>query len=305
MSTHPQAICPLCGRPAIKNVMGQNYKIECKQCGEFRLTDTAETLIPNLDRRLRLKIGFWTREQNDLGEELPTVGSSTHEFVSKLPDKTVMERADRLLRFGISQQKDLGGRFNINAPHIVALTHSQSDGDVQELARLLFEMGWLHEGYKSGTAQISPKGFMHASESNVSESVSGFIAMWFDKSMDTARDQGLDPAIRGAGYTPIIVSGVEHINKIDDEIISQIRKSKFLVADFTGHRGGVYFEAGFAMELGLPVFWTCRQDDIANLHFDIRQYNSIDWLDPADLAKRLQRRIEAVIGVGPMIRRRA
>jgi hypothetical protein len=59
------------------------------------------------------------------------------------------------------------------------------------------------------------------------------------------------------------------------------------------------------MGLGLPVFWTCRQNDIANLHFDIRQYNSIDWVDPADLAKRLQRRIEAVIGVGPMIRRRA
>jgi nucleoside 2-deoxyribosyltransferase len=297
-------ICPLCGRTAIKTAMGRDRKIQCKQCGEFKLTDTAEVTIPNLDRRLRLKIGFWTREQNDLGEELPTVGSSTHELVRKLADKTVMERADRLLRFGISQQEDLGGRFDINAPEIVALTHSQSNGDVQELARLLFEMGWLHEGYKNGTAQISPKGFMHASESKVSGSVNGFIAMWFDKSMDGARDQGFDPAIRGAGYTPIIVSGVEHINKIDDEIISQIRQSKFLVADFTGHRGGVYFEAGFAMGLGLPVFWTCRQDDIVNLHFDIRQYNSIDWLDPVNLAKRLQRRIEAVVGVGPMIGRR-
>ena len=36
----------------------------------------------------------------------------------------------------------------------------------------------------------------------------------------------------------------EHINRIGDEIISQIRRSKFLIADFTGHRGGVYFEAG-------------------------------------------------------------
>src|SRR5665213_1459412 len=192
MSTHPQAICPLCGRPAINEVMGQNFKIQCEQCGDFRLTDSAEKTIKNVDRRLRLKIGFWSRDQNDLGEKLPTVDSYTKEFVSKLPDKTVMERAYRLLRFGISQQKDLGGRFRINAPQIVALTHSQSDGDVQELARLLFEMSWLHEGYKNGTAQISPRGFMHAGASNASESVKGFIAMWFDQSMDAARDQGLD-----------------------------------------------------------------------------------------------------------------
>jgi hypothetical protein len=86
----------------------------------------------------------------------------------------------------------------------------------------------------------------------------------------------------------------------DDEIISQIRKSRFLVADFTGHRGGVYFEARFAMGLGMPVFWTCRKDDLPHLHFDIRQYNCIDWADPADLAVRLRRRIEAVIGAGPI-----
>ncbi len=102
------------------------------------------------------------------------------------------------------------------------------------------------------------------------------------------------------GRVRFFISGVEHINKIDDEIVSQIRKSKFLVADFTGHRGGVYFEAGFAMGLGLPVFWTCLKDDLANLHFDIRQYNCIDWIDTADLAKRLKRRIEAIIGIGPI-----
>src|SRR5712672_2679134 len=37
--------------------------------------------------------------------------------------------------------------------------------------------------------------------------------------------------------------------RFGDEIISQIRRSKFLIADFTGRRGGVYFEAGLAMGL--------------------------------------------------------
>jgi nucleoside 2-deoxyribosyltransferase len=258
-----------------------------------------EAVLGGVDERLKEKIGFWTRDQNELGE-LPVVGTYTVDLVRNLPDKTILERAERLLRYGIREQKDLGGGFVPNVPGVLAATYSRSTGDVFALAQLLYEHGWLRVGFRNGHAQVTPQGFMHASESNVSESVNGFIAMWFDKSMDAARIEGFEPAIREAGYTPVIVSGVEHINKIDDEIISQIRKAKFLVADFTGHRGGVYFEAGFAMGLGLPVFWTCRRDDLATLHFDIRQYNCIDWTDTADLQKRLKRRIEAIIGVGPV-----
>jgi hypothetical protein len=73
-----------------------------------------------------------------------------------------------------------------------------------------------------------------------------------------------------------------------------------VVADFTGHRGGVYYEAGYAAGRGLPIVWTCRRDDINNLHFDIRQYNCIDWTEPSELAKRLRVRIEAVLGDGPV-----
>ena len=51
--------------------------------------------------------------------------------------------------------------------------------------------------------------------------------------------------------------------------------------------------------LGRPVIWTCREDDMERLHFDIRQYNTIDWKTPEDLAARLQHRIEAAVGKGP------
>ena len=38
------------------------------------------------------------------------------------------------------------------------------------------------------------------------------------------------------------------------------RHGGLVVADFTGHRGGVYFEAGFARGLGIPVVWTCHKE---------------------------------------------
>lgn len=289
--------CPLCGLEAKLIDMPEITKVDCEQCGHFAVTGSAT--LANVDIRLRKKIGFWTRDQNDLGE-LPVVSSYTLESVKKLPERTILERCERLLRFGIAEQNDIGGIFALPCAKAAGITHSHSDADVLVLADFLREQGWLTRNADTGRAQITPHGFMHASEAKVTESVNGFIAMWFDPSMNVARSDGLEPAIRNAGYAPVIVSGVEHINKIDDEIVSQIRRSKFLVADFTGHRGGVYFEAGFAMGLGLPVFWTCRMDDLERLHFDIRQYNCIDWINPTDLAVRLKRRIEAIIGAGPI-----
>ncbi len=101
---------------------------------------------------------------------------------------------------------------------------------------------------------------------------------------------------------PFRVDKKEHNDKVDDLIIASIKESRFVVADFTGHRGGVYFEAGFAMGLGLPVIWSCRQDEVEKLHFDIRQYNCVTWTTAAELQEKLYNRIRATIGVGPLSR---
>lgn len=124
--------------------------------------------------------------------------------------------------------------------------------------------------------------------------------MWFGDNMTQVYNEAIAPAIEAAGYTPVRIDKTEHNQKIDDEIIAQIRRSKFVVADFTKHRGGVYYEAGFAQGLGLQVIWTCREDDINDLHFDTRQYNHILW-NNQELPKfkdALHFRIESILGRG-------
>ncbi len=79
----------------------------------------------------------------------------------------------------------------------------------------------------------------------------------------------------------------------------RFRRSKFVVADYTNQANGVYFEAGFALGLGLCVIPTCHQDQIGTLHFDIRHLNTLLWQTPEELAAKLQSRIRAVIGTGP------
>ena len=128
--------------------------------------------------------------------------------------------------------------------------------------------------------------------------------MWFDESMDRACSEGTRPAIEDAGYEPVRINQRDHLNMIDDQIITEIRRSQFLVADFThgegGARGGVYYDAGFAHGPDLSVLFTCRTDALNKAHFDTRQYPHIVWHSRDELRDRLSRRISAILGDGPL-----
>jgi nucleoside 2-deoxyribosyltransferase len=124
-----------------------------------------------------------------------------------------------------------------------------------------------------------------------------FVAMWFDESMNVYYENGIKKAIEDAGYEPVRIDLQDFNEKICDEIIAEIKRTKFLIADFSGLRSGVFFEAGFAKGLGREVIFTVRETDVEKLkeHFDTRQYNHIVYDTPEDLYKKLFNRICATI----------
>ena len=77
--------------------------------------------------------------------------------------------------------------------------------------------------------------------------------MWFHDSTRLLFASAIQPAVARAGFIAKRIDQHPHNNRIDEEIIKMIRVSRFVVADFTGQRGSVYFEAGFAVAIGLPV----------------------------------------------------
>jgi nucleoside 2-deoxyribosyltransferase len=122
--------------------------------------------------------------------------------------------------------------------------------------------------------------------------------MSFATAMDLAFESGIRLAVEtDCGLQVLRVDRVEHNDNITDRILAGIRSAQFVVADFTGQRPGVYFEAGFAMGLGRTVIWTCRADEKDAIRFDTRQYNHIFWTDPADLRRRLAERIKATVSI--------
>ena len=117
--------------------------------------------------------------------------------------------------------------------------------------------------------------------------------------------RGIKPALETAGYEALRIDRKEFLGKVDDEIMAGIRKSRFVVADFTTSRGsgardGVYYEAGFAHGLGIPVIHTCRNDCMEVVHFDTNHINHLTWETPEELRAKLQHRVEAVLGRGPL-----
>jgi hypothetical protein len=136
----------------------------------------------------------------------------------------------------------------------------------------------------------------HSHPSVISDQV--FVAMSFAVDLKSAWENAIRPALVKAQFRPYRIDAEPHLDRIDTKIITEIRNSKFLVVDVTQQRPGVYFEAGYAIGLGLPVFWCVRHDDLLNVHFDTRQYNHIVWQNEEHLAEQLFLYVSAIIGKG-------
>ena len=119
--------------------------------------------------------------------------------------------------------------------------------------------------------------------------------MWFTQDTRAAWDDGFRPALESLGFEPVRIDLTHGEDRIDDRIVAEIRRSSIFIGDFTGHRWNVYFEAGFAMGLGIPVVWCCRQSDFEASHFDVNHYQHLRWETPEDLRAQLVNHIAARI----------
>ena len=266
--------CPLCGNDArMREPIGDFGEYECPKCGKFELTGSAKASAKTPD--VCRKLSGWIRDRNRDGV-VPQITSDTLIRMASLPLPSTAERVERLLFEALRDQERLDATINLDEPRFIAATYSWDRAEMLVLFQLLKERGWISKrelGLKNVT--VTADGYLAADELSAKrgQSEEVFVAMSFSPEMTSAYERGLQVGIERAGYVPIRVDRTEHVNRIDDEIVARIRRAAFVVADFTDQKSGVYFEAGFALGLNLPVIWSCREDDIDNLHFDIRQYN--------------------------------
>lgn len=280
--------------------------------GIYEISIDVQTTLDAMSAHEKARLTTWLVDQRMQGDEIPLVSVERVEYAIARRPPSAQERALRLLRYMDSQLYMVGSQVElVESKHAAALAWSGSTNwsEVDYFFEYLRDKGWVEGDFYQnggfiGTVTVEGHTRIAEREENV-DSTQAFVAMWFHESMKPAYEEGIRPAIEAAGYTPIRIDQKEHVNKIDDEIIAEIRRSRFLVADFTqgddGARGGVYYEAGFAHALDLDVIFTCHKGSLDDLHFDTEHYNHIVWTDAEELRKRLENRILAVVGEGPTI----
>ena len=276
--------------------------------GRFQLMESGAPLLDYLTERQKVNLSYWICHHNlryQLFDESPEpdkdLSSLDKEWIEKHQNR-IPSASERILTYlcelirstdadqapNRALQRAAGGcRINVN--------------DLGELEQYATDCGWLDRRYG-----VTFPARIHVEEQfrDLGSGRNGFVAMWFDDSMEAVYKQGIKPAIKAAGYNSVRIKDQEYLGDVTDQILAEIRQSRFVVADFTasqksGARGGVYYEAGFAEGLGIPVIYTCHKKRMKAVHFDTNHFNHITWKKPLDLREQLQRRIERVLGPGP------
>lgn len=304
--------------PGFRHSVSGVTKYEDPVCGSYAISDEAEELLkanPKIRAEIACVLAVRKRRgagrfctivtgasRDDLkGQNLEGVESLLTEYPRSVP-----ETLDECLI-------NLTAVISHPAEHAFVDEHScwwlfsRNGIQAEYFLRALQDMGFIsYGGTVTGLGPmlvatyitILPAGWTRLSElvrKPSGERSQAFVAMWFDPSMEPYFNEGIRPAVEEAGTKCMRIDLKEHNNKICDEIIAEIRRSKYLIADFTNHRGGVYYEAGFAHGLGIPVIWSVRADDVPNLHFDTRQFSHITYTTPEELRTKLLNRIRATI----------
>ena len=295
----PPQICPLTKVPAkVRHSQEGALVVESPTCGTYTVERLALPGESDPGYARLYVLAALARRESDNGRRLKITRSNMKALLeSVVPPKDPFDLIDNLLLLARDRLKDrdFSSRVPLSYDDDYPAVFARNPRELGAAVMQASEEGYIGTAMAGGAFDLTAEGWRRANElRNVQEvSNQAFVAMWFTPDLDPAWDAGFKPALKELGFDPIRIDRKEFNNKIDDEIVADIRRSGLLVADFTGHRGGVYFEAGFAMGLGIPVIWTCRQDEIDKAHFDTRQYNHITWDAPDELQRKLVARIEA------------
>ncbi|MBS5466361.1 hypothetical protein [Waltera sp.] len=129
-----------------------------------------------------------------------------------------------------------------------------------------------------------------------------FVAMMFSGETVSTYEQVYKPVIQMLNYSAMRIDEKQFNGSIIGEITTEITDSVALIADLTGNRGGVYYEAGIARGLQLcnhpiKLILTCKRSffDNERVHFDVSGDNIVLYENDDDLRKKLTQRLQAVL----------
>lgn len=329
--------CPVCLQPATMLDATHEDKVDgrrcyqCKFCGCYRATfDRGDgvALVESVDRRRRGLLrgvlhAFAGAHPGHFFETTIDPSTIDNTLRAHAAPRTHNEAVDVILR-----------KIAALAPRFGEWTEPEDGQEWCARAYLLENREWdaietayrdLFAGERRGPGldlrmQLLRKGWdrLNEIEHTRREPLSMFVATWAHREIADVFKQATVEAAKELGLSVEIGIELGDAGLIDDSIAAAIRRARVVVADLTGHRGGVYYEAGFAHGLGIPVVFTCHQDwkrrswtaephhaeqnaesdELSRwwdgVHFDVDHYPRIPWTTANDVRRRIVDRVRAI-----------
>ena len=304
LPTADSPTCLLCNKEIDEkphsSAVDQRY--HCSICGEVALQ---KEFPVERYRKVRHILSGWTRERSEKQEKTmiimaddapPVEDGIAVKAILNLPTipHTIDEQIMKLLEAIHRKSAFFGDEISIKTSQdypFAYLEHFERSGElVRPFSKMLsqvIKLGWLNR--PSGNiykVELTIEGLrvLEKARRVTPETFDCFIAMPFgDELLDRIYKEAMVPAILAAGYRPIQMAYLEHNNNIIDEMLGNIKRSRFLVADLTHQNQNVYYEAGFAQGLGIPVTYTVHEEHADDIKFDTQHTNQIRWTDSDEL----------------------
>lgn len=282
--------CSVCnnglGSPP-KETANDSTIIDCHRCGLFEVTNSLLSSLPrklegNESRRAVLSHAMH-RMRRDSGK--PVV--LTTDIVKRLPDMKLpspTEQAETLiLRLG---EKSAASEYhNVMTPDYGSAIGAIGHEGLKFIVEHLVSEGVLQRGPRSGVsliARLTFKGWQRFDELKRGKAagMKAFMAMKFNEpELDRVFNEAFVPAAAEAGFRLAKLDDEPRAGLIDDRMRTEIRTSRFVIADLTHQNAGAYWEAGFAEGLGKPVIYTCGSKEFRDrgTHFDTNHHHTVQW----------------------------
>lgn len=292
--------CPICGYDKFKkypaNSLVFNEFFKCERCGEF---EASFEIISFSDVRKNIaEIGYilsgLARELYETGQKMPVFMIKNIEETLKhplIPDVTsIEEKIQKFLQHLRRKTEYFGNELNLgDIETVVPLAYAKNNKELIALFTLINEKKLAKIGTTDGIvkANVLASGWeiTNSLKQKNEKSNRGFIAIWFDETMDESIS-AIEKAIDDSGFRSVCIKNEKFPETIMEKALGEIRKSRFIVVDLTGERVDVAFEAGFAFGLGIETIYVYNKQKHKNnlpkgfyaRHFQCHEYGNSEEL---------------------------
>lgn len=316
-----KGMCPICKLPVayIYHTNKDSSYIVCARCGYYEITRRAQEVLKGYEYKICIILSSYLRrlyedkeDNTPLLIEESNIENLMEQAQASIPKHS--EKFDLLLDAVERLQKYTGERINLEKPEMErlriffalyfhAMTYSQNDDELYYLFANSPYINISSQTLKGMPLSISlkPDGYKRLEEIRKQKPQTNkvFIIMAFNEE-DEEIYEAIKYVLEQLGYKAVRADKEHYTGYIMDFILSEIKESKFVIAEISRKNLNVFFEWGYAFGYGIPVIPIFRAGKdfkaIEELPFDIKQYNTLIYENAEDLKRKLYERIRFLFG---------